>query len=162
MQAAGEERLATFEHLSEDEWQAMRVRWDEGRMRGYVALLPEFIDRHREEILARAGPPEEARALLTAVKLVLLDRGSLDQRDELATQRRKISDHIWIGVERTHRDPRILADEWVVNYAAPWRGWRMKKYLYVINRCADDVVARLRSAPPRRDSPLNPAAPAAG
>ncbi|MBL9199858.1 MAG: hypothetical protein JNL39_05085 [Opitutaceae bacterium] len=153
MHDAGEDRLARFEHLSEEERKAMELRWDTGRMQGYVAKLPAFVDQNRHEILSRARDPAEARALLTATKLVLLDLGSLDHRDDMLTQRRRISDHVWISIERGARDPHRLADEWVVNYAAPWRVWRMKKYIHVINRCADAVVAQLREPPADQRQP---------
>lgn len=142
-----------FEHLSEEEWQAVTQRWEQGRMKRYVGQLPVFVERHREQILARALHSTQPGTLLTATKLVLLDIGSLDQRDDMTTQRKKISDHIWIGVERGAQDPMRLADDWVVNYAVRWRLWRMKKYIYVINRCADDVVAQLQAPPPEKQAP---------
>lgn len=136
-----------FEHLSEEEWREMQERWDAGRMRSFVALLPAFIARHRDEILSLASNPKDPEDIITAVKMVMIDRGSLDFRDEMKTQTKKIRDHVWISRERADRDPKTLEEEWISHYAVRWRVWRMKKYVFVANRCADDVVAMVLQPP---------------
>lgn len=136
-----------FEHLSEEEWREMHERWDAGRMRGFVALLPSFIARHRDEILSLARNPKDPEDIITAVKMVMIDRGSLDFRDEMKTQTKKIRDHVWISRERADRDPKTLEEEWIAHYAVRWRVWRMKKYVFVANRCADEVVAMVLQPP---------------
>ena len=63
---------------------------------------------------------------------------------EMNDQAREISDEIWIRGEHGEYDRAHIVEEWTARHAADWRHWRLTEYLYVMERLAGDVIARLR------------------
>ncbi len=118
-------------------------------MRLYVTRILDFVAAHRAEILALAGPDPTAFGLLAAAQRVIEARGSLDIRAEMARQLEKISEHIWHAGERGDHDHNRLAAEWIAIYAALWRAWLIKKYLYTAERYGGAIVGMLAFPPER-------------
>lgn len=112
-------------------------------MRVHVSHVLDFVAAHRDEILLTAGCAPSAAALLEAVQKVIDAHRTVDIRAELARQREKIAEHIWLSGERGEQDRERLADEWIDIYAKEWREWLVKKYLFTAERYSAAILGTL-------------------
>lgn len=129
--------------LTEDEQRALELRWDEGRLLQFADWLFAFVDGHREEILLLAGTPRDPVTLLAATKQLIARQGSLHMAAEMKDQRREIENEIRSRGEKGEHDRAGIQQEWTARHAAAWRRWRIREYLFVVDRSADRLAARL-------------------
>lgn len=118
-----------------------------GDFQTHAVRLVEFIERHRGEILALAGPTADAGAKLMTLKRQIVQQQSVCSQSEMMDQARAIHDEIWYRGERGEYDRRHIAHEWASRHAEAWRRWRLKEYLFVVDRCADRMLAHLDEDP---------------
>ena len=142
--------------VSPAERAALERAWRDGGLDGHAGRVLAFIDRRREEILSRAGATPGAESLLNVIRAFIVETGSIDPHSEMRDQTRAIQDEIWIRGERGEYDRSHIAQEWTSRHAAAWRHWRVQTYLFVVDRLAAELVARL--SPPGH-SPESPQAP---
>lgn len=128
---------------AEAELFALELRWYEGRMLPYAEWLDHFVQRHRTEILARAGTANTPESLVEATKQLIVDRGSMHLAGELKDQLREIENELWYRGEKGEHDRAQIQLEWTACHADAWRRWRIREYLFVADRCAGRIVARL-------------------
>ena len=134
------------DHLTEAERFALELRWYEGRMLPYADWLTAFVERYHEEIRREAAGADEAAALLAATKRLIAQRGSIHMVGELKDQKREIENELWYRGEKGKCDRAGILLEWTARHAAAWRRWRIQEYLFVTDRCANQVVALLRTS----------------
>ena len=142
--------LSALEPPCEAELRTLEARWQEGRYRDYVEMLTVFVERHRDEIRQLAGEARDPGALLHAAKRLIAQHGSVDIRSELRDQVGEIHNEIWYRGETGYYDRNGIQQEWTIRHAPAWRRWRLKEYCFVVDRCADRLVA-LFTLPEDRD-----------
>ena len=125
--------------------EALEASWANGTLRPHVERLLTFVERNREEILQSCVNVGDGLALLSATKHLIIRAGVVHPPSEMRDQVQEIQDEIWIRGERGDFDRQNIAHEWTSRHAANWRRWRLREYLFVADRCAPDVVARLRT-----------------
>jgi hypothetical protein len=129
--------------ITEQDRLALEQKWQQGVMRVHVSHVLDFVATHRDEILLTAGGVPSAAALLDAVQKVIDAHRTIDIRAELARQREKIAEHIWLSGERGEQDRERLADQWIEIYAKEWREWLVKKYLFTAERYSAAILGTL-------------------
>jgi hypothetical protein len=137
----------SFAPANDAEKSALETAWASGRLQSHAVRILNFIDRHREEILHLAGSAPASAMQLRTVKRQIVHLGSVCTVSEMHDQAREIRDEIWIRGERGDYDRAHIAHEWASRHAAAWRVWRLKEYLFVVDRCADAILAHLEGAP---------------
>lgn len=140
-----------FDGLTEAERFALELRWYDGSMLPYFEWLMELVEGRREEILVRASASLEEGALITATKQVIAECGSLHMAAEMKAQREEIEKELWCQGQKGRHDRAKIKQEWAQRYGAEWRRWRVREYLFVVDRCAERIVEVLRS--PADDPP---------
>ena len=134
---------ATYAPANEAETHALESNWANGKLHTHAVRLLGFIDRHRDEILQLAGPAREPQTLISTVKMQIVRLGSVCSLTEMHDQAREIRDEIWIRGERGEYDRTHITHEWASRHAGNWRHWRLKEYLFVVDRCAAAVLEHL-------------------
>jgi hypothetical protein len=136
--------LSDIEPANDGERIALELAWARGALDRYLARLLTFVDRNRGEIvqLADGDAPD---ALVEAAKRVVVRAGAVDLSSEMRDQVQRICDEIWIRGERGDYDRAHITQEWTSLHAANWRRWRLKEYVFVIDRCAGEIVERIRA-----------------
>jgi hypothetical protein len=135
--------LSDLEPANDGERIALELSWARGALDRYLGRLLTFVDRNRAEIVQLADG-EDPDALVEAAKRVVVRAGHVDLSSEMRDQVQRICDEIWIRGERGDYDRAHITQEWTSLHAANWRRWRIKEYVFVIDRCADEIVARIR------------------
>jgi hypothetical protein len=131
------------EFPTQEELKTLNAEWEAGKLAGISAHLLEFVDRHRDEILAMANFSYSPEDLLAAVRQCVRLRGFIHLPLDMADQIREISNEIWYHGERGDFNRAKIQEEWTVKHALTWRKWRVKQILYVVDRRASDVAASL-------------------
>lgn len=126
--------------LSDAAAEALARSWDAGELHGHAERVLAFVERHREEIRRLAGDSPAEHALLEAARRLISHAGTVHAASEMQDQMRAIRDEIWIRGERGDYDRENIASDWASQHAANWRQWRVREYLYVVDRCAADIV----------------------
>lgn len=135
----------TAEHAPSNEAErvALERRWYEGELwRHYVHLLT-FLDRHRHELQTSGRDFSTPDTVLAKVKRLLAETGSIHHSTEMRDQLAEIRREIWIQGEHGFYDREQIAREWAAQHAANFRRWRLKEYVFVVDRCAPDILAHL-------------------
>jgi hypothetical protein len=128
---------------TQEELKTLKTEWESGKLSGISAHLLEFVDRHRDEILAAANFSYAPDELIAAVRQIVKLRGFIHLPLDMADQIREISNEIWYHGERGDFNRAKIQEEWTVKHAQTWRKWRVKQILYVVDRRASDVAAAL-------------------
>ncbi len=129
--------------LSTEEIHALEVRWYEGQMLPIVNRLLEFVAKHRDDILATAGTAREPAALVNATRQYITHRGSMHMASEVSDQIREIQNELWYRGERGDHDSNRIKNEWTAQHASAWRRWRIQEYLFVAEKCGEEVTTTL-------------------
>lgn len=137
---------AGYAPANDAEWRTLQTSWARGELQGHAVRLVEFVDRHREEILHLAGPQADATARLHTIKRQIVGLESVCTLSEMQDQRRAIQDEIWFRGERGEYDRVEIVHQWTSRHAAAWRRWRIKEYLFVVDRCAEAMLSHLEIA----------------
>ena len=134
---------AAYAPANDAEWRTLQEDWADGELHTHAVRLVEFIDRHRLEILALAGPDADPAARLATIKRQIVRLESVCSLSEMLDQTRAIQDEIWYRGERGEYDRHHIVHEWTSRHAAAWRRWRLKEYLFVVERCAESMLSHL-------------------
>lgn len=134
---------ASYAPANDAEWRTLQSSWSRSELQTHAVRLLEFVDRHRLEILALAGPQAGADAKLQTLKRQIVSLESVCTLTEMLDQRRAIHDEIWFRGERGDYDRANIVHEWTSRHAASWRRWRIKEYLFVVDRCAEAMLSHL-------------------
>lgn len=124
-----------FLPANEPELDALWQSWNRGDLSMHATLLLGFAARRREEILRLAAEGGGADPILAMKRLVVCE-GTVDHGREMRDQQREIHNDIWFHGQRGDLDRRRISREWVGKYGPGWRRWRIKEYLFVIDRIA--------------------------
>jgi hypothetical protein len=138
--------LSVLEPPCEAELRTLEARWQEGRYRDYVEMLTVFVERHRDEIRQLAGEAHNRGALLHAMKRLIAQHGSVNIQSELRDQVGEIHNEIWYRGETGYYDRVGIQQEWTIRHARAWRCWRLKEYCFVVDHCADLLLALFTEA----------------
>lgn len=133
-----------YEDLTEAERFALELRWYDGSMLPYFEWLMVLIAERRAEIVQRANGSSEPAALIAATKRVIAECGSLHMAAEMKAQREEIEKEVWCQGQKGWHDRAKIKQEWAQRYGAEWRRWRVREYLFVVDRCAERIVEVLR------------------
>ncbi|MDP3070057.1 MAG: hypothetical protein Q8N18_07190 [Opitutaceae bacterium] len=134
------------EPKNDAERDALERNWfDEkrGMWRDGDALL-RFVRRHRADILREAGTCSTDEELIRTVKIAILRVRSLSMSAELKAQMREIEKELWIQGAHTPEDVMRIKFEWTRDHAENWRKWRVKEYIYLVDRFSSRVLHALR------------------
>lgn len=127
--------------------EAVEEKYRKGELRLTESRLIGFVERHREEIMEIAydesTQPGDS-ALLDAVRLFILSKGTIHPPSEMADLIREINREVWYRGEQGVQDSRKVAEEWQEKYAAKWREARLFEAFVVLEHCALAVLERLR------------------
>ena len=127
--------------------EAVEEKYRKGELRLTESRLIGFVERHREEIMEIAYDESTQPgdlALLDAVRLFILSKGTIHPPSELADLIREINREVWYRGEQGVQDSRKVAEEWQEKYAAKWREARLFEAFVVLEHCALAVLERLR------------------
>ncbi len=133
----------------EAELRVLTARWEQGYYQPYEEKLALFVERHRDEILQLAHETSPSLSLPIAVKCMIGQRGSVDMPSELRDQLGEIHKDIWYHGESGDYDRARIKQDWAIRHAKAWRNWRLKEYAYVVDHCAERLVALLTVARPK-------------
>ncbi len=129
--------------LTDKERAQMEVYWYKEKMLPFIDLLAGFVERHRDEIFGEAGSSTDAAGLREALKRLVFRRGSVDMPSELRDQKAEMEKECWYrGQEGMHNRSDVKL-KWADKYGREWRQWRVREYLFVIDRCEARLVAHL-------------------
>lgn len=126
--------------LSEAAAETLSRSWAAGDFRGHAERVLGFVDRNRTEILRLAGASPTEHVLLESTRHSIVQAGSIHAVSEMQDQMQAIRDEIWIHGERGEYDRVNIASDWASQHAANWRRWRVREYLFVVDRCAADIL----------------------
>jgi hypothetical protein len=141
MNTAGHHDEFDFSHPAE--LAELEKRWQSGQLQPQTERVWRFVGQHRDEIVPLAGEPRDAAALLQATQSLIRDRQTIDHAAEAEEERREINNEIWYQGEKGNYDRVAIACNWARDHAASWRRWTIKQYLFIVERCAFEIVARL-------------------
>ena len=142
-----EKSIEDYEAAQPAELEALWKSWDSGALAHLAEQLKHFAAERREAILARAGGTADPIALIAALKRMVVELGTVHHPSEMRDQAREIHNYIWFHGEKGDYDRDGIAFDWAVRFAGGWRRWRIKQYLFVIERIADELVGQLRNPP---------------
>lgn len=134
---------ADYAPANDAELRTLQEDWADGELLTHAVRLVEFIDRHRADILALAGPGADAAVKVQTIKRQIIRLESVCTLSEMLDQRRAIHDEIWFRGERGEYDRHHIVHDWTSRHAAAWRRWRLKEYLFVVDRCAESMLSHL-------------------
>jgi hypothetical protein len=122
---------------------ALELRWYEGKMFRYVDLLTGFAARHRSEILCEAGEARDPAALCEATKRFILQVGYVHMPSELTDQKIEMANECWYRGQEGRHDRADIMITWAHSHGRTWREWRLREYLFVVDRCSDKIADTL-------------------
>ncbi|MEO6246262.1 MAG: hypothetical protein ABIQ12_12585 [Opitutaceae bacterium] len=143
MNAHDEFQTSDLLPLSDAQRSALEVRWYDGKMLRYVDLLTSFAARHRAEILRESGDARDSAALCEATQRYILHVGSVHMPSELTDQKIEMENECWYRGQEGRHDRADIMITWAHCHGRPWREWRLREYLFVVDRCAEKIVAEL-------------------
>jgi len=136
---------AAYSPANDCEREALERRWYAGELWRHYAQLLEFLARHRHEFQPSASAPPDADTVVAGVKRLIVHTGSIHHSAEMHDQIEAIRKEIWIRGEQGNHDRETIARLWAECHAESFRRWRLKEYVYVVDRCAPEIVAHLVS-----------------
>jgi len=121
-------------------------KYREGTLKQTENYLLAFVERHLEEIMDIANDNGNANDedIIDAVKGEILARGSIQPAAELADIIREINKEIWYRgeAENQSQNPKDIAEQWQVEYAAKWHEARLFEAFVVLEHCTNTVLAK--------------------
>ncbi len=129
-QASNEDSL----HPQDAERQQLEALWHSGRLQRHLDALERFYSTKQHEFKELLKTTDDSDELVEVAKLLVVQNGIVDQLTETLDQIKEIESEIWIQGERGNYDRDQIAVEWTERYAASWREWRIKEYLYAVER----------------------------
>ena len=117
--------------------------WHSGRLQRHLDALERFYRKKRHELRELLKTSTDSAELVEKAKYLVIENGIVDQLTETLDQIKEIESEIWIQGERGNYDRQKIAEEWTVRYASSWREWRLKEYLYAVERMESQLAACL-------------------
>ncbi|MDQ8202357.1 hypothetical protein [Pelagicoccus sp. SDUM812003] len=108
--------------------------WDAGRLRRRFESLDRFYQNHKSEFYQLQENQPATLGLIELAKLLVIQKVVVDRIAETFDQLKEIESEIWIQGERGNLDRERIACDWAMSHARIWREWRLKEYLFVVER----------------------------
>lgn len=121
-------------HTEEAELLTLERLWHSGYFQRHIDALERFYRSKREEFRKRLQASADNGDLVELAKFLVVENGCVDLRSETLDQIKEIESEIWIQGELGNHDRERIAEEWTDRYAQSWRQWRLKEYLFAIER----------------------------
>ena len=137
--------IEDYEAALPAELEALWKSWDGGALAHLAEQLKTFAAERRESILTRAGGTADPIALIAALKRMVVELGTVHHPSEMRAQMGEIHNFIWYHGESGNYNRELIATDWTTRHAGSWRRWRLKEYLFVIDRVADELVTQLKA-----------------
>lgn len=118
----------------ESERQHLEALWHSGRLQRHLDALERFYSDKRHEFRELLKTTDDSDELIEAAKILVIQNGIVDQISETLDQIKEIESEIWIQGERGNYDRDQIAVDWTERYAEAWREWRIKEYLFAVER----------------------------
>jgi hypothetical protein len=137
-------RIEDYQATRPSELDTLWQRWRNGDLAHHATQLNEFAGRQRDAIQAEADGVNDPPALITALQRRVVELGTVHHPSEMRDQMSEIHKHLWYQGEKGEHDRNRVAQDWATRHAGNWRRWRLKEYLFVIDRIAEELARRLR------------------
>ena len=147
--------LAEYAPANDAERTTLEAEWGRGQLDHHRDLLLQFLDRDREEIVRLAGDPGNPFAVLDAVKQLIIEAGGVNHRAEVLDQLKPINAEIWIRGERGECNRELIVHQWTWRHARNWRRWRLKEYIFLVEKFAVEITRRVASHQPPGSPPIH-------
>ncbi|MBI4624630.1 MAG: hypothetical protein HY736_15605 [Verrucomicrobia bacterium] len=134
-----------FEPANDAELHALERRWAGGDLRRHVTRIMDFIDQNRSVIQGSVDGAHPPVAVLAVVKGLIAQAGSVHHPSEMRDQAEEIRNEIWIRGEKGDYDRAFITREWTSRHAANWRRWRLKEYLFLVEKLGTEITTRCGS-----------------
>lgn len=129
-----------------EERQTLQQLWDSGKLQHHAQALERFYRKKHQELRQLLNNSYQDQELVEAAKLLVMQNKIVDQIAESIDQLKAIESEIWIQGERGNHDRSQIACDWTRRHAAAWREWRIKEYLYTVERMEERLKACLSEA----------------
>lgn len=129
-----------------EERQTLQQLWDSGKLQRHAQALERFYRKKHQELRHLLSATYQDDDLVEAAKLLVLQNKIVDQIAESMDQLKAIESEIWIQGERGNHDRNQITLDWTQQHAAAWREWRIKEYLYTVERMEERLKDCLTSA----------------
>lgn len=138
---------ASVEIISVEERAELERLWANDALRHHHQQVLAFAHEQRAEILQLADGRRESVALAGAARQLIARLRSVHQPSEMRDQVREMHNEIWYCGQRGEYDHPRIKQEWTTRHASSWRRWRIKEYLFLAERCAEEIADIINSAP---------------
>ncbi len=128
------------------ERQQLERLWHSGRLQRHLEALERFYREKRHEFRQLLKTTTDSDELVEVAKLLVIENGIVDRLSETLDQIKEIESEIWIQGERGNHDRERIAEEWTRRYAQAWREWRIKEYLFAVERMESRLADCLQLA----------------
>lgn len=127
--------------FQDNERQTLEQLWNAGHLQRHLDALESFYKNKRQDFRKHLKENTNKGELLEVAKFLLVENGVVDQKAEAHDQIEAIESEIWIQGERGNYDRERIATDWAEHYARDWREWRVKEYLYTVERMESTRLA---------------------
>ncbi|MBK1879217.1 hypothetical protein [Pelagicoccus mobilis] len=117
-----------------EERERLQRLWDSGKLQQHAKALERFYRKKHQELRQLLSSTYEDDDLIEAAKILVIQNKIVDQIAEGLDQLKAMESEIWIQGEQGNHDRAQIALEWTERHAAAWREWRIKEYLYTVER----------------------------
>lgn len=135
---------------AEDEVAQLDEEFKSGQLDRLTPSIATFVKAQRKHLSTTSENVSSLKEVLTTLKHQIIQVRSIDSRNEMNDQIKAINDEIWFRGERGEYDRSKIATDWACNHAANWRRWRIKEYLYLVDRRSDlitEIIGNSESYP---------------
>lgn len=136
---------ASVEFNSPEERAELEQRWSKGELRHRHEQVLAFARAQSSEILQLAGSSREPAALAAAARQLIARLRSVHPPSEMRDQVREMHNEIWYRGQHGDYDHPRIKQEWTDRHASSWRRWRIKEYLFLAERGANEIAAIINS-----------------
>lgn len=131
---------------TQEERRQLEQLWHSGRLQRHLDALERFYREKRHEFNELLKTSTDSDELVAVAKLLVVENVIVDQLAETLDQIKEIESEIWIQGERGNHDRDQIAAEWTQRYASAWREWRLKEYLFAVERMESRLAECLQLA----------------
>jgi hypothetical protein len=139
-----DKHLEIYEATLPAELETLWQCWRQGKLASHASQLKDFAVQQRDAIRTQVGSLTVGTALLTALKLRVVELGTVHHPTEMRDQTGEIHKHLWYQGQKGEHDRHRVVQDWTTAHAGNWRRWRIEEYLFVIDRIAEELTRRLR------------------
>ncbi len=127
---------AIDDHLQpqDHERQHLEQLWHSGRLQRHLDALERFYREKRHEFRQLLDATSDNDEVIEIAKYLVVENGIVDRLAETLDQLKEIESEIWIQGEHGNHDREKIVEEWTLRHARSWREWRIKEYLYAVER----------------------------